>query len=271
MDYLFSPLMTDHLLNRNLKQLCGAENVIGFSDIITDEIKRTLYVQKRRIRIKVIHQDDLFEPEVLKSSFPNIRSFIENNQSIVEKAVQRMPVREISFLPKTDDKCAQSHNTLKVHLHPHDMILQNASYIVVGGLTGLGWGVVKWLARTGAGQVITMSRRKPDDKITQRIENTIKMYHITITSVQCDICDLDNLKAVLAKLEKGQCLPIKGIYQVEGILQDRFLTSMTKDKIDAVLLPKVLGTLNLHIATLQLPIDQFVLHSSIASVIGNPG
>ena len=55
------------------------------------------------------------------------------------------------------------------------------------------------------------------------------------------------------------------------MLDDRSMTEMTAESVEKVFAPKVLGAHNLHKASLNLPLDYFVMLSSTASVLGNPG
>ena len=66
---------------------------------------------------------------------------------------------------------------------------------------------------------------------------------------------------------------IKGIVHAAGVVEDARIVEMTRDQMVAVMRPKVLGAWNLHVCSLrhQLPLDHFVLFSSVASLVGNGG
>jgi acyl carrier protein len=65
--------------------------------------------------------------------------------------------------------------------------------------------------------------------------------------------------------------PLRGIVHAAGVLDDGVLLEQDWRRFAAVMAPKVLGGWNLHQATLGLPLDLFVLFSSVASVLGSPG
>src|SRR5690606_37946903 len=49
------------------------------------------------------------------------------------------------------------------------------------------------------------------------------------------------------------------------------LADMSLEKLDKAMLPKTVGAWNLHTATLDAPLDIFVLFSSVAAILGSPG
>jgi acyl carrier protein len=55
------------------------------------------------------------------------------------------------------------------------------------------------------------------------------------------------------------------------VLDDHLLLNLDAESFRRVLPPKVLGAWNLHTLTTDLPLDFFVVFSSVASVLGSPG
>jgi hypothetical protein len=87
---------------------------------------------------------------------------------------------------------------------------------------------------------------------------------------KCDVADEASVKALISTVQK-QHPPLKGVYHAAGYLQDTMLTDLGADGISKVIAPKITGTLNLHKATQKAKIEQFVLFSSVASMLGNVG
>ena len=65
--------------------------------------------------------------------------------------------------------------------------------------------------------------------------------------------------------------PLKGVFHLAGTLDDCLLADLTPESLATVFAPKARGALNLHQATAGCDLDHFVLFSSIASTLGNPG
>ena len=145
----------------------------------------------------------------------------------------------------------------------------SASYLLVGGLGGLGRATSRWMVEHGARHLIYLSRNAgsgPEDEIFIHELNSMGC-HVRI--VQGSVTSLEDVAQAL----KGATHPVKGILQMSMILRDENFSRMTFDHWNAATLPKVHGTWNLHSATISagLDLDFFVLFSSLSGIIGQPG
>ncbi|KAF1639083.1 6-methylcalicylic acide synthase, partial [Eudyptes filholi] len=148
---------------------------------------------------------------------------------------------------------------------------QNAVYIVVGGLTGLGFETVKFIAKNGGGCIALFSRKLPSNEKQEELEALQQQYEGSkVEFVQCDVTstsDVEKAFQSIAKIFAGS--PIKGVFQSAVVLHDGRLEVLNLADFQKVLSPKVAGTLNLHWATRGQELDYFVCYSSIASFLGN--
>ncbi|KAK3606687.1 hypothetical protein CHS0354_014758, partial [Potamilus streckersoni] len=175
-------------------------------------------------------------------------------------------------IPAVTLSLRDGHTEMVVKSSNGDMFTSNGCYIVVGGLTGLGWEIVLLLAEKGAGVIVNFSRRAPEPSQLKRIAELIEQYKCRIISIQVDISDATSLKNGIQNIgSQFPSTPIKGIFHGAAVLSDSLLIQMSDEQLDKVLLPKVKGTWNLHLCTTHLPLDYFVMHSSIVSVLGNAG
>ncbi len=143
------------------------------------------------------------------------------------------------------------------------------SYLVTGGLGGIGCAVARWLAEHGAGAIVLNGRREPDPEA----EEVIRKLRESGADVRVEIADVTDLAAVdamLARIDEGP-LPLGGVIHSVGVLSDGVIENQSWDRFEQVLWPKVLGAWHLHRATTELDLDFFVLFSSVTGVIGNPG
>jgi NADP-dependent 3-hydroxy acid dehydrogenase YdfG len=148
-------------------------------------------------------------------------------------------------------------------------VRSDASYMITGGLGGLGLACAEWLAALGARSVVLVGRRPPGVEAMAKIEG-LRERGVTVTAVAADVADVAQVGAVLAEIA-ATLPPLRGILHAAGIVDDGMLDEQTLGRFEGVMRPKVQGTWNLHHLTLALPIDFFVLFSSGAALLGSPG
>ena len=146
---------------------------------------------------------------------------------------------------------------------------QDRTYLVTGGLGGIGCAVADWLADRGAGAIALNGRRAPDPEA----EEVIRRLRERGVKVQVEIADVTDAAAIdemMARIDET-LPPLGGVIHSVGVLSDGALTNQSWERFETVLWPKVLGAWHLHRATLNRDLDMFVLFSSRVGVMGNPG
>jgi acyl transferase domain-containing protein/thioesterase domain-containing protein/NAD(P)-dependent dehydrogenase (short-subunit alcohol dehydrogenase family)/acyl carrier protein len=157
----------------------------------------------------------------------------------------------------------------EIQASPKALVRSDGNYLITGGLGALGLRVARWLADQGAGTVALLSRRAPSSEIEHAL-NAIRGMGTNVVVLRGDVADADSLQTALTQLPP-ECPPLRGVVHAAGVLADGIVTEMTLDQLDRALAPKVRGARNLHLATRDLPLDFFVMFSSVASVLGSPG
>ena len=143
------------------------------------------------------------------------------------------------------------------------------TYLVTGGLGGIGCMVARWLADRGAGAVVLNGRRDPDPEAAAVIAE-LQERGATVNVELADMTDPAAVDAMLARISET-LPPLAGVVHSVGVLSDAALANQSWERFEQVLWPKVLGAWQLHRATESLDLDLFVLFSSVAGVMGNPG
>ena len=149
------------------------------------------------------------------------------------------------------------------------VLREDRSYLVTGGLGGIGIAVAGWLAERGAGAIVLNGRRPPDPEVADAIE-ALRRQGATVQVELADVTDADALDAMLARMD-ADLLPLAGVIHSVGVLADATIGNQTWETFETVLWPKMLGAWHLHRATAERDLDMFVLFSSVAGVLGNPG
>jgi acyl transferase domain-containing protein/NAD(P)-dependent dehydrogenase (short-subunit alcohol dehydrogenase family)/NADPH:quinone reductase-like Zn-dependent oxidoreductase/acyl carrier protein len=146
-----------------------------------------------------------------------------------------------------------------------------AAYVITGGFGGFGMAVAGYLIAKGARHLVLIGR---SGATTDAVKGHIAAWRasgVAIREALLDIASRDEVDTLFAALSAERA--VKGIMHVAGVVHDVRIADMTRDQLAAVMRPKVLGAWNLHACSVQhrLPLDHFVLFSSIASLVGNGG
>ena len=142
------------------------------------------------------------------------------------------------------------------------------TYLVTGGLGGMGQKVVRWMIGKGARHVMLIGR-SASAKGHEFLEDVAKS-DVNIHIEQADVSsehDLDRVFEMIASTMP----PLKGVIHSAGIYDDRVLVRQDWDRFTSVLKPKVSGGWNLHNHTKDMNLDFFILFSSGASILAPVG
>ncbi|XDV25919.1 hypothetical protein PO909_029745 [Leuciscus waleckii] len=147
---------------------------------------------------------------------------------------------------------------------------KNAVYIVTGGLTGLGFETVKFIAQKGGGNIVILSRSNPIPQMQQELSQFSRNWGSVIKSLPCDVSVSEQVDQTIVNIGKlFPSSPIKGVFHSAVVLHDGLIERLDKSLYEKVMRPKVNGVINLHRATIQCNLDYFVCYSSISAFIGN--
>ncbi len=146
---------------------------------------------------------------------------------------------------------------------------EDRTYLVTGGLGGIGCAVAEWLADHGAGVIVLNGRRDPDPEAQEAID-ALRSRGVRIEVELADVTDTAAIDAMLERID-ANLPPLGGVIHSVGVLSDAALTNQTWESFEQVLRPKIMGAWHLHRATVDLDLDLFILFSSRVGVMGNPG
>ncbi|MCK9897953.1 type I polyketide synthase [Frankia sp. AgB32] len=157
----------------------------------------------------------------------------------------------------------------------------DGSYLVTGGLGGIGLALGHWLAAHGAGRVVLVGRTLPPDRsrwddpdlspaARTRVDGVraIEALGAEVELATADVTDRDALAAAVASADDAH-RPLRGVVHAAGVSLPRFLREINDDEYEVVWEPKVVGGWLLHQLTAGADLDFFLSLSSIASVWGS--
>ena len=143
------------------------------------------------------------------------------------------------------------------------------TYLVTGGLGGIGCAMAAWLAEQGAETIVLNGRRAPDAGAQETIK-ALRERGVTVRVELADVTDSVALDDMLARMDR-ELPPLGGVIHSVGVLSDAAIGNQNWESFETVLWPKMLGAWHLHRATADRDLDMFVLFSSVAGILGNPG
>ncbi|PTL76610.1 polyketide synthase [Vitiosangium sp. GDMCC 1.1324] len=145
----------------------------------------------------------------------------------------------------------------------------DATYLLTGGLGGLGLTVAKWMVEKGARNLVLMGRSEPTEAARQVLQELEKAGARVVVE-RADVSQRESLQAALARVEK-ELPPLKGVLHAAVVLEDRTVLEMDGERFGKPMAPKVQGAWNLHTLTAGKELDFFIMYSSAASLLGSPG
>ncbi len=142
--------------------------------------------------------------------------------------------------------------------------------LITGGTGMLGSLVAKHLAvEHGSRHLLLVSQRgHRADGVAELVVELAELGCEAHVSA-CDVADPDALRTLLGSISEER--PLTAIIHAAGVLDDGVIGSLTPDRVDRVLRPKLDAAWYLHKMTAHLDLSAFVLFSSAAGVIGNAG
>lgn len=149
------------------------------------------------------------------------------------------------------------------------LIRSDGTYLITGGLGGLGLQVARWLVGQGAQSLVLVGRSAPSEEVNKVIAELIETG-IKVVVSQADVTHQVQVARILVDIEQLMP-PLRGVVHSAGVLDDGMLLQQTWDRFDRVMSPKIAGSWHLHKLTQNIPLDFFVLFSSTASMIGSTG
>ncbi|WP_057375765.1 phthioceranic/hydroxyphthioceranic acid synthase [Mycobacterium tuberculosis] len=145
----------------------------------------------------------------------------------------------------------------------------DGSYIITGGLGGLGLFLAEKMAAAGCGRIGLNSRTQPTQKMRETIEAIAAMGSEVV--VECgDIAQPGTAERLVATAV-ATGLPVRGVLHAAAVVEDATLANITDELLARDWAPKVHGAWELHEATSGQPLDWFCLFSSAAALTGSPG
>ncbi|MFF5257264.1 SDR family NAD(P)-dependent oxidoreductase [Streptomyces leeuwenhoekii] len=141
--------------------------------------------------------------------------------------------------------------------------------LVTGGTGALGAHAARWLAEAGAEHLVLAGRRGERAPGARRLRQDLEAAGAAVTIVACDLADRPAVAHLLATLPDGP--PLTAVVHTAGVVDDGVVDALDPERLATVLRPKANAAVHLHELTRDRDLEAFVLFSSVAGAVGNPG
>ena len=152
----------------------------------------------------------------------------------------------------------------------HQLFNKQSTYLITGGLGGLGMEVAKWMTTLGAHNIVLVGRSPPKPR-SQELINDLNSNGSNIIVIQANVGKYQECAALLQSMKDLGLPPLRGIMHAAGLISDGIVPNQSWEKYNCTLEPKAYGAWNLHQLTLNNDMEFFVMFSSLASIVGLPG
>lgn len=153
-----------------------------------------------------------------------------------------------------------------------ETINESGTYVLAGGLGGLGRSISELLISNGARHLVFLSRSGASSEAATSFVQSLRDRGITVRVFRVDICNEADLAEVVGSLVRADMPPVRGVFQCAAVIKDAVFDNMMFEDWNIAIKPKTAGSWNLVQAMSTAGLEPFFIFlSSSAGVIGNRG
>jgi acyl transferase domain-containing protein/acyl carrier protein len=178
-------------------------------------------------------------------------------------------VSESAHIGKVVLDMARQRVPVEVSMH-RAVLRDDATYLVTGGLGGLGLLVARWMVEQGARHLVLVGRSGAATAQAEAAVAALRAAGARVDVARADVSESAEVERVLGAI-RDDLPPLRGIIHGAAAFDDAFLSRTEPGSLRAAMGAKALGAWHLHRQTEGMPLDFFVLFSSPTALIGAAG
>lgn len=146
------------------------------------------------------------------------------------------------------------------------------TYVLAGGIGGLGKSISELLVNNGARHLAFLSRSGASSDASKAFVEGLGLKGVDARAYAVDICDQASLEDFVKDVLSLEMPAIRGVFMCAAVLRDSVFDNMTFDDWNAAIKPKTHGSWNLYTSLSLAGHDPFYIFlASSSGVIGNRG
>ncbi|XOV79524.1 MAG: SDR family NAD(P)-dependent oxidoreductase [Aestuariibacter sp.] len=146
---------------------------------------------------------------------------------------------------------------------------QGGTYLITGGLGGIGLLMARYLTERYQARLVLSGRSDMNASLLEKLQQLLPDQD-KVLYVSADVTQAEQVQQLVSQA-KQKFTKIDGVLHCAGFNKDAFILNKYDAQFEEVLAPKLKGTVNLDAALADEQLDLFLLFSSVAGSMGNPG
>ncbi|MGH3781380.1 MAG: SDR family NAD(P)-dependent oxidoreductase, partial [Pseudonocardiaceae bacterium] len=220
------------------------------------------------------HPGVMYEAFDLLDAGPNrIGQLLTEVLDLFDRNVLRLPpitTWDIRRAPEAFRFLSQARHIGKNVLTLPQPINARGTVLLTGASGALGGLLARHLvAEHGMRRLVLVSRRGLTAPGAVELAEELTGLGAFVETIACDVTDREELAKVIAAIPTDA--PLTAVIHTAGVVDDGVIESLTPERVDRVLRPKVDAAWYLHELTRNLDLSAFVLFSSAVGTFGSPG
>ncbi len=199
---------------------------------------------------------------------------MEEAEIIFNEIFSAFPDKKVMYKEKKRFVQQLKHEKMELATEPSQELLSDGKYLVSGGLGGISQLLSDYLLSNFDISLVLLGRRQYSELTDPEIKflnMCNQKYGDRVTYVKVDITNQAELCKEVKKISKKSTSPIKGIFHLAGISNEKQIVDESEESIISILKPKTEGTVNLIKLARELKLEKFIGFSSAFEYFGING
>lgn len=146
----------------------------------------------------------------IRRGFEQLQGAEASSKVVVTVAADEEIMVRLKIYTRSSDA---NESKIKQHLKETYNLSADATYVISGGLSGLGRSIARWSARKGAKHLILLSRSGAKTEEAKKCVAYLQRYGVNVETPQCDITNIDAVQECMNRYATSMP-PVRGCFHL---------------------------------------------------------